>query len=81
MHPRLTFLGGANAYCMYLCRIDAGVAASPEAMVGRELRVLWPEDNAWFSGTVDSYDSTSGKHKVGGLHPHCSVMWSTTAVL
>ena len=49
------------------CRIDSGAAVSAEAMVGRELRILWPDDDAWFCGTVDSYDSSSGQHMV--WHP------------
>ena len=35
--------------------------------MGRELRILWPDDDAWFCGTVDGYDSISGQHMV--WHP------------
>ena len=54
----------ADGCLLHACRIDAGVAVSPEAMIGREVRVLWPADDAWFSGTVDSYNSSSGQHRV-----------------
>ena len=33
-------------------------------MLGREVRILWQEDNAWFPGTIDGYDSSSGQHRV-----------------
>ena len=46
-------------------RVDAGVAVSAESIVGRAVRILWPEDDAWFSGTIESYDSRSGQHTVG----------------
>ena len=38
---------------------------SAESIVGRAVRILWPEDDAWFSGTIESYDNTSGQHTVG----------------
>ena len=50
---------------MCVHRVDAGVAMSAESIVGRAVRILWPEDDAWFSGTIESYDSTSGQHTVG----------------
>ena len=50
---------------MRIYRVDAGVAMSAESMVGKTVRILWPEDDAWFSGTIESYDSTSGQHTVG----------------
>ena len=46
-------------------RVDAGVAMSAESIVGTAVRILWPEDDAWFSGTIESYNSTSGQHTVG----------------
>ena len=50
---------------MCILRVDAGVAMSAKSIVGRAVRILWPEDDAWFSGTIESYDSTSGQHTVG----------------
>lgn len=35
----------------------------PEEAVGLSVRVLWPDENAWFAGTVESYDPETGKHK------------------
>jgi hypothetical protein len=37
----------------------------PEALVGRVLRVFWKTDDAWFPGGVESYDASTGRHKVG----------------
>ncbi|KAG2498072.1 hypothetical protein HYH03_003832 [Edaphochlamys debaryana] len=37
---------------------------SPQALVGRELRVLWPDEEAWFCGRVTRYDEASGRHTV-----------------
>ncbi|GAB4814051.1 hypothetical protein N2152v2_001097 [Parachlorella kessleri] len=44
--------------------VDVAAALEPQALVGRSLRVLWPEDEAWYLGTVTSYDSATGKHQV-----------------
>ena len=49
--------------CAYYRRVDT-LAFSPVAFVGRELRLLWPEDDAWFLGTAAGFDAASGKHKV-----------------
>ena len=38
--------------------------APPEALVGRRLRVWWPEERAFFEGAVVSYDAASGAHVV-----------------
>lgn len=59
------------------CRIDSGVAVSAESMVGREVRILWPDDDAWFCGTVGSYDSSSGQHMV--WHPSTSHFCQSSA--
>ena len=37
---------------------------APEALIGRKLRVYWPEDDGWFLGTVVQYDAHMGQHKV-----------------
>jgi hypothetical protein len=49
--------------CACHCRVDT-LAVSPEAFVGRELRLLWPDDDAWFLGTAADFDAASGMHKV-----------------
>lgn len=61
----------SNSCPLRTCRMDAGSAVSAEAMLGREVRILWQEDNAWFPGTITLYDSSSGQHTVGLLCP-CS---------
>ena len=45
------------------CRVDT-LAVSPAAFVGRELRLLWPDDDAWFLGSAADFDAASGMHKV-----------------
>jgi hypothetical protein len=56
------------------CRVDT-LAVSPAALVGRELRLLWPEDDAWFLGTATAFIAASGRHRVGPSPPcrtpHC----------
>ena len=36
----------------------------PEALVGRQVRVHWRDDDAWFMGSVIGYDPETGRHKV-----------------
>ncbi|KAG2442275.1 hypothetical protein HXX76_002362 [Chlamydomonas incerta] len=36
----------------------------PEQLVGRELRVLWPDEEAWFCGRVTKYVPEQGTHTV-----------------
>ena len=36
----------------------------PASLVGRRLRVWWPEERAFFEGTVVSYDAAAGTHGV-----------------
>ena len=38
--------------------------SSPDALVGRHVRVLWPADNAWYLGTITEYLPKTGQHKV-----------------
>ncbi|KXZ51594.1 hypothetical protein GPECTOR_12g558 [Gonium pectorale] len=35
-----------------------------EQLVGREVRVLWPDEEAWFCGRVTRYDEETGRHTV-----------------
>ena len=49
--------------------MDAAAAVAPRALVGRLVRVLWPDEGAadrapWFLGRVESYDADTGKHQV-----------------
>ncbi len=44
-------------------RVDVATAIAPGALVGRRLRVLWPEDDAWFPGKVGPYDPATGQHQ------------------
>jgi hypothetical protein len=45
--------------------MDVSLRVHPEALVGRVLRVFWRTDDAWFPGGVESYDASTGRHKVG----------------
>jgi hypothetical protein len=44
--------------------VDVATALSPEQLVGRQVRVLWPDDDAWYLGNVVGYDVGSGMHRV-----------------
>eukprot|EP00955_Chlamydomonas_euryale_P048453 353973-Chlamydomonas_euryale.AAC.3 len=35
-----------------------------KALLGRAVRVLWPDDAAWYLGTVALYDESTGEHEV-----------------
>ncbi|KAK2452858.1 nucleolar protein dao-5 [Trifolium repens] len=35
-----------------------------QSLVGQRVKVWWPEDNEFYKGVVDSFDSSSKKHKV-----------------
>lgn len=50
---------------LFVCRIDAGVGIAPAELVGRQVRVLWPHEGAWFLGSVSGYNLDDGKHEVG----------------
>jgi hypothetical protein len=39
---------------------------TPQAIVGRRIRVYWQDDDAWFVGNVTHWDPLTGRHKVGG---------------
>lgn len=39
-------------------------ASLPEDLVGEGIEVYWPDDAAWYSGIVDSYDETSNTHRI-----------------
>ena len=47
-----------------LPRLDVSLRVTPEGLIGRRVRVFWPLDDAWFLGTVDSYDPATLRHKV-----------------
>ena len=36
----------------------------PEALVGRTLRVYWPDDDGWYLGRVAQYSPQTGQHQV-----------------
>lgn len=47
-----------------MVELDVAVAFDPESLVGQEVRVFWPEDEAWYLGSVVRYDSKSAEHAV-----------------
>lgn len=55
-HPHLSACG---------IRMDVSLRVSPEALLGRQLRIYWTLDDAWFAGSVEAWDPTRGQHKVG----------------
>jgi hypothetical protein len=57
-----------------VCRIDAATAITAEDLVGRQVRVLWPHDGAWFLGSVSSYNPDDGKHEVSRMLSRIAVL-------
>lgn len=52
---------------------DAAAMINTDALVGRSVRVYWPDDDAWYLGLVTSYDPGTGQHAVDyadGSHEH-----------
>ena len=45
-------------------RVDVSVRLSPAALIGRKLRVYWPDDDGWYLGTAVEYLPQTGQHKV-----------------
>lgn len=45
-------------------RLDVTTRIDPEALIGRKLRVYWPDDDGWYLGTVAHYSPQTGQHKV-----------------
>ena len=45
-------------------RLDVAMRLSPTALIGRKLRVYWPDDDGWYLGTAAEYTAQSGQHKV-----------------
>lgn len=52
--------------CAAVCatRMDVSLRVSPDALVGRQLRVYWELDDAWFAGSVEAWDPRTARHKV-----------------
>lgn len=44
--------------------LDLPVELAPAALVGREIRHYWPDDDTWYPGTVLSYDPSTAKHLI-----------------
>ncbi len=42
----------------------AADACSPQAAVGRRLRVFWPDEGEWYCGEVTRFDARTGWHSV-----------------
>ena len=45
-------------------RIDAALDIAPTALVGREVRVYWDDDDAWYLGTVSGFGANAQMHEV-----------------
>ena len=46
--------------------LDVAARLAAAAVVGRQLRIYWPDDDAWYLGTVQDYFRKTGEHQVGG---------------
>jgi hypothetical protein len=47
-----------------LLDVDAAALIEAPALVGQNMRVFWPEEDAWYLGTCTSYNSETGEHHV-----------------
>lgn len=47
-----------------MVELDVALAFDPDSLVGQEVRVFWPDDEAWYLGSVVRYDSKSAEHAV-----------------
>ena len=45
------------------CRVNPANSSS-EKILGRNVRVWWPSDGAYYTGTILAYDANSGHHRV-----------------
>lgn len=63
----------APACLPYAAKLSAG------KLVGRQVRVLWPDDAAWYLGTVTHYNEHTGEHTVRLLPLLLSCGHSTVA--
>ena len=44
--------------------VDAAARLGQYALCGRQVRVLWPDDEAWYLGTITAFDPVSWEHTV-----------------
>ncbi|KAK9830592.1 hypothetical protein WJX81_002721 [Elliptochloris bilobata] len=58
-----------------LYELDAATMAAAEALVGRRVSVWWPNEAAWFAGTVASHDAASGQHTVTYTDGDVETVW------
>ena len=47
-----------------MLEVDAAAVIAPLALIGRSIRVYWPDDDAWYLGVATKYDPATGKHAV-----------------
>lgn len=40
------------------------VQQRPEAFLGHQVDVLWPDDDMWYAGKIHDYDRLSGQHRI-----------------
>lgn len=45
-------------------RTDVATTMKAEDVVGRSIRVYWPNEEAWFAGLVEEFEPSTGQHKV-----------------
>ncbi|KAK9809202.1 hypothetical protein WJX72_011258 [[Myrmecia] bisecta] len=55
--------------------LDVAAKIDPEALVGRRMRVYWPDDDGWFLGTATEYFPDTGKHKIEYIDGDVEVVW------
>lgn len=52
--------------CSLFMEVDLA-KVDPASLVGRTIRVLWPDDEAWYLATVNDFDVASGRHKASAV--------------
>lgn len=62
---------------LILCRVDVATLMAPYQAVGREVRVYWPDEDAWFLGSVTSFDPVTARHEVP-YSPHAVLTKQST---
>ena len=55
--------------CCRSRRIDVALDIAPTALAGREVRVYWEDDDAWYLGTVSGFSAVDHLHLVRTRQP------------
>lgn len=48
----------------FFLEVDVSLRFGPEELVDRQVRIFWPDDEAWYLGVVESYDRSTARHRI-----------------